>query len=118
MLFRSDDEEEEDLGDDDSWSSRGSSLYLPDSDDNNNNYNNNTHPLAQITNNLELHLELQISTSSGSDQAIQRTTTKRKKDNQNALDWLQTLQQDGVTEAASSKFLTGGLPVPVEGTSL
>lgn len=96
--------DEEDLGDDASWSSMGSSLYMPEEE-----------PMViEASNNLELNLD-QLSTSSGSDQAIlvqstnKRTSKQRHASNQNALDWLQNLQHDGLTEAASSKFLTKSL---------
>jgi hypothetical protein len=128
--------DEEDLGDDASWSSMGSSLYMPEEEEQ---PSSSSHPIliVEASSNLELNLDQLSTTASAaassslnsggsSDRAIlvpsssnnqqqqhkQRTTHKHQRhasNKQNALDWLQNLQHDGLTEAASSKFLTKAL---------
>jgi hypothetical protein len=81
--------------DDASLSSRGSSLYLPTDDG------------EEIAKQI-----LPLSVASDDNDADQEEEEPQKR-KQSPFDWLQSVQSDeGISEAASSKFLTGNVRVP------
>jgi hypothetical protein len=95
-------DEEDDLGRDDdaSLSSRGSSLYLPADDE-------------EIAKHI---LPLSVAKYDDSDDSDadqeEEEPRKRKNEKKSPFDWLRSVESDaGISEAASSKFLTGNTRV-------
>lgn len=97
-------DEEDELGRDDdaSLSSRGSSLYLPADD--------GEEIAKQI---LPLSVaRYDDSDDNDADQEDEKPR-KRKNEKESPFDWLRSVESDeGISEAASSKFLTGNMRVP------
>lgn len=101
-------DEEDDL-DNASWSSRGNSLYLPDDED-----------LGEGILRLKVGVPDYDSDENNDtdadeeeeDDEDEEEPKKQRAKKQSPIDWLKTVKSDGLSEAASSRFLTSSTRIP------